>query len=215
MTIAYEAPNCSTPTNPSPRITNHTDEHELNKTINAYRILNDSTGLKRVQLKKFRCFGSPPVPRPVGRDVAGGDFKVKIGRLITVAYLALCKNSRKTCPADKSESIRWCPIDELPRLPFDHKEIIEAAIQEIRNWVEKEPAIIFDYMPMKFTAFQLRRTYEVIYNREMDVRNFHKKMNSLEYVVPRRISPHVYSPRCLPTTTDNKVNPKTQPTNDL
>ena len=62
--------------------------------------------------------------------------------------------------------------------------IIEAAIQEIRNWVEKEPAIIFDYMPMKFTAFQLRRTYEVIYNREMDVRNFHKKMNSLDYVVP-------------------------------
>ena len=25
----------------------------------AYRILNDSTGLKRVQLKQFRCFGSP------------------------------------------------------------------------------------------------------------------------------------------------------------
>ena len=139
----------------------------------AYRILNDSTGLKRVQLKQFRVSVLPPYLEPVGRDVAGGDFpKVKIGRLITVAYLALCKNSRKTCPADKSDSIRWCPIDDLPRLPFDHKEIIEAAIQEIRNWVEKEPAIIFDYMPMKFTAFQLRRTYEVIYNREMDVRNF-------------------------------------------
>lgn len=151
----------------------------------AYRILNDSTGLKRVQLKQFRCFGSPT--RTSNRsDVMWleATSKVKIGRLITVAYLALCKNSRKTCSTDKSDSIRWCPIDELPRLPFDHKEIIEAAIQEIRNWVEKEPAIIFDYMPMKFTAFQLRRTYEVIYNREMDVRNFHKKMNSLDYVVP-------------------------------
>ena len=134
----------------------------------AYRILNDSTGLKRVQLKQFRCFGSPA--RTSNRlDVMWleATSKVKIGRLITVAYLAVCKN-----------------IDDLPRLPFDHKEIIEAAIQEIRNWVEKEPAIIFDYMPMKFTAFQLRRTYEVIYNREMDVRNFHKKMNSLDYVVP-------------------------------
>ena len=37
---------------------------------------------------------------------------------------------------------------------------------------------------MKFTAFQLRRTYEIIYNKEMDVRNFHKKMSSLEYIVP-------------------------------
>ena len=113
----------------------------------AYRILNDSTGLKRVQLKQFRCFGSPA--RTSNRlDVMWleATSKVKIGRLITVAYLALCKNSRKTCPADKSDSIRWCPIDDLPRLPFDHKE--------------------------------------VIYNREMDVRNFHKKMNSLDYVVP-------------------------------
>ena len=135
----------------------------------AYRILNDSTGLKRVQLKQFRCFGSP----------------ARTSNRLDVMWLeATSKLSRKTCPADKSDSIRWCPIDELPRLPFDHKEIIEAAIQEIRNWVEKEPAIIFDYMPMKFTAFQLRRTYEVIYNREMDVRNFHKKMNSLDYVVP-------------------------------
>ena len=67
------------------------------------------------------------------------------------------------------------PYRRSSSLAIDHKEIIEAAIQEIRNWVEKEPAIIFDYMPMKFTAFQLRRTYEVIYNREMDVRNFHKE----------------------------------------
>ena len=84
----------------------------------AYRILNDSTGLKRVQLKQFRCFGSPA--RTSNRlDVMWleATSKVKIGRLITVAYLALCKNSRKTCPADKSDSIRWCPIDDLPRLP--------------------------------------------------------------------------------------------------
>lgn len=150
----------------------------------AYRILNDSTGLKRVQLRQFRCFGSPS--RTANRmDVSWleATSSVKIGRLITVAYLALCKNGKKKDSSDKSDGIRWCPIDELPRLPFDHQEIIEAAIQEIRSWIEKEPAIVFDYMPLKFTAYQLRRVYEVIYNREMDVRNFHKKMNSLDYVV--------------------------------
>mgnify|MGYP000155166902 CR=1 FL=1 len=42
----------------------------------AYRILNDSTGLKRVQLKQFRCLLLPrPYLEPVGRDVAGGDFQ--------------------------------------------------------------------------------------------------------------------------------------------
>lgn len=151
----------------------------------AYRILNETTGLKRVQLKQFRCFGS--LNRTSNRmdvmwleSISG----LKIGRLITVAYLALCKNGKRANSADKSDTIQWCPIDELPRLPFDHKDIVDAAVQEIRNWVEKEPAIIFDYLPLKFTAYQLRRTYEVIYSREMDVRNFHKKMNSLDYVVP-------------------------------
>lgn len=55
----------------------------------AYRILNDSTGLKRVQLKQFRCFGSPA--RTSNRlDVMWleATSKVKIGRLITVAYRA-------------------------------------------------------------------------------------------------------------------------------
>lgn len=110
-------------------------------------------------------------------------LNMKIGRLITVAYLALCKNGKKSNPTNRFDSICWCPIDKLPNLPFDHSEIIAAAVREIRNWVEKEPAIVFDYLPPKFTAYQLRRTYEIIYNKELDVRNFHKKMNSLEYVV--------------------------------
>ena len=89
----------------------------------AYRILNDSTGLKRVQLKQFRCFGSPA--RTSNRlDVMWleATSKVKIGRLITVAYLALCKNSRKTCPAVGVLSTIFLAcqsiIKRLLRLPY-------------------------------------------------------------------------------------------------
>lgn len=151
----------------------------------AYRVLNDTTGLKRVMLKQFRSFGSPK--RTQNKDDVQwleNASKLKIDRIVTIAYLALCKNNKKAYPIQDGDSVKWTPIDQLPRLPFDHKEIVEAAVQEIRNWIEKEPAIIYDYLPQKFTAFQLRRSYEVIYNKEMDIRNFHKKMNSLEYVVP-------------------------------
>lgn len=151
----------------------------------AARILNEATGLKRVQLKQFRCFGSPS--RTKNKDDVRWLENVsrqKIGRLITVAYLALCKNGKKKNQTSCHDSVRWTPVDALPHLPFDHLEIITAAVQEIRNWVDGEPAIVFDYLPSKFTAFQLRRTYEIIYSKEMDVRNFHKKMNSLDYVVP-------------------------------
>lgn len=151
----------------------------------AHRVLNETTGLKRIPLKQFRCFGSPS--RTENRDDVRWLERVsnmKIDRIVTVAYLALCKVKKKSVADAKENAAHWFPIDELPRLPFDHKEIIDAAVQEIRTWVETEPAIVFDYLPLKFTAYQLRRTYEVIYNKELDVRNFHKKMNTLDYVVP-------------------------------
>lgn len=95
----------------------------------AYRILNDSTGLKRVQLKQFRCFGSPA--RTSNRlDVMWleATSKVKIGRLITVAYLALCKIAgRRVRPINPTRSVGALStiflachsiIKRLSRLPY-------------------------------------------------------------------------------------------------
>lgn len=150
----------------------------------AYRVLNEATGLKRVPLKQFRSFGSPA--RTSNRDDViwlENASKQKITRIVTIAYLALCKSNRKSNP-ESNNSVRWWAVDMLPRLPFDHNEIIERAVEEIRTLIEKEPSIIFEYLPIKFTASQLRRTYEVVYGKEIDVRNFHKKMNTLEYVIP-------------------------------
>ncbi|MDR1500758.1 MAG: NUDIX domain-containing protein [Tannerellaceae bacterium] len=149
----------------------------------AYRILNETTGLKRVSLKQFRSFGSPE--RTANKDDVlwlENASKLKIGRIVTIAYLALCKVKRLKI-SDKYGPAQWTPIAALPRLPFDHKDIITEAVREIRLWLDIEPSIVFDYLPPLFTAFQLRRTYEIIYNRSIDVRNFHKKMNSLGYVL--------------------------------
>ncbi len=150
----------------------------------AYRVLNEATGLKRVPLNQFRSFGSP-TRTSNKEDVMWLEnaSNQKITRIVTIAYLALCKSSRKSNLV-KYDSVCWWAVDSLPRLPFDHKEIVEKAVEEIRLLIEKEPSLIFEYLPIKFTASQLRRTYEVVYGKEIDVRNFHKKMNSLEYVIP-------------------------------
>lgn len=151
----------------------------------AHRIMTETAGTKRVRLKQFRCFGSP-MRTSNAKDVLWLEnaTKLKIGRLITVAYLSLCKISRKTNPPVKYKSVRWFAIDEIPaNLPFDHNEIIVESLKEIGKWVESEPAIVFEFLPLKFTAYQLRRIYEVIYNRELDVRNFHKRMNALPYII--------------------------------
>lgn len=151
----------------------------------AYRVLNEATGLKRVTLKQFRSFGSPERTKNE-EDVQWLEnaSKMKITRIVTVAYLALCKIGRKTTMGDdKSDSLIWAPVNELPHLPFDHKEIVDAAVQEMGQWVEIDPRIVFDYLPPKFTAYQLRRIFEIVYDRKIDVRNFHKKMSAMDYVV--------------------------------
>lgn len=151
----------------------------------ANRVLQETTGAKKVRLKQFRCFGSPSRTQNK-EDVLWLEnaSKLKIGRIVTVAYLALCKISKKSNLSSKYKSAMWVPVNELPKLPFDHNEIIHEATKEIRLWIEVEPSIVFEYLPVKFTAFQLRRTYEIIYGKEFDIRNFHKKMSALEYVVP-------------------------------
>lgn len=157
----------------------------------AYRILNEATGMKRVQLKQFRAFGSPERTRNK-EDVLwlenASNQKIMQAyqetiRIVTIAYLALCKPDRKAADTEY-ESMHWVPIDNLPRMPFDHNRIVNEAVFEIRDWADREPAIVFSYLPKKFTASELRSTYEIIFNRKMDVRNFDKRMKAMSYVIP-------------------------------
>ena len=43
---------------------------------------------------------------------------------------------------------------------------------------------MFDLLPRKFTAAPLRVLYPLVYDKEVDVRNFHKKIALMPYVVP-------------------------------
>jgi len=69
-------------------------------------------------------------------------------------------------------------------LAFDHNQILEASLAYVRQYVENSPAVLFDLLPRKFTAAQLRRLYEIVYDRSFDVRNFHKRISMMKYVVP-------------------------------
>ena len=72
----------------------------------------------------------------------------------------------------------------IKALAFDHNLIIKEAMIYIRQYVEINPSSLFDLLPRKFTASQLRTLYELVYGRQYDVRNFHKKIALMEYVVP-------------------------------
>ncbi len=151
----------------------------------ALRVMKEAVGHTQMSLRQFHTFGS--VARTAKKEDVlwlEKESHTKVTRIVTVVYLALSKKGKTVNNLDKNETMRWFPVEDLPDLPFDHKSIVEESVNEIRNWVEREPAIIYEYLPSKFTAFQLRRTYEIIYNKKFDVRNFQKKMNLLGYIVP-------------------------------
>lgn len=151
----------------------------------AHRVLFELTGIRKMTLKQFKTFTSPNrTSDPEDIKWLEFEYNNKINRLITIAYLYLSRINRKLNIVSKYATVKWCPISELPKMPFDHNMIVDEALHEIRTWVEKEPAILFDLLPNKFTASDLRNLYEAVYSQKYDVRNFHKKMTKLEYIIP-------------------------------
>jgi hypothetical protein len=151
----------------------------------AQRVLLELTGIKRMKLKQFHCFASPDRANN-SEDMKWLDqtYQPNINRLITVAYLSLCKIDRKLTNVSKYKSSKWCPLSEIPKMPFDHNRIVKESLTEIRNWIETDVSIAFELLPTKFTISQLHHLYEAIYNKKIDIRNFHKKIVPLNYVIP-------------------------------
>ena len=76
------------------------------------------------------------------------------------------------------------PVDSLIELAFDHNIIVEEALKQIRQFVDNDPIYLFHLLPHRFTALQLRTLFERIYGKQLDVRNFQKKLKQMNYVVP-------------------------------
>lgn len=151
----------------------------------AQRVLNELTGVKNVNLVQFKAFGSKDRTKDP-RDVHWLERAIqsKVERIVTIAYLSLVKIDRTLNRDLNNLQACWVALPDIKDLAFDHNLIIKEALLYIRQYVEVNPSALFDLLPRKFTASQLRTLYELIYDREIDVRNFHKKIALMEYVVP-------------------------------
>ncbi len=151
----------------------------------AHRVLYELTGIRKMTLKQFKSFTSP-LRTANPEDVVWLEYAYnnKIDRLITISYLSLSRINRKFNIVSKYKTVEWCPVDDLPDMPFDHNQIVEESLKEIRRWVEYDQTVFFELLPSKFTASELRNLYEAIHRKTYDVRNFHKKMAGMEYLVP-------------------------------
>lgn len=93
-------------------------------------------------LKQFKCFADSKRSSNAD-DIKWMDkeYKNNIDRIITVAYLSIWKIDHKI-NSSKYDTVDWCPIDKVPALPFDHNQIINESLLEIRKWIESDFSII-------------------------------------------------------------------------
>jgi 8-oxo-dGTP diphosphatase len=128
----------------------------------ARRELEEETGLEKVFLEQLYTFGS------VARDPRE--------RVVSVAYYALVNlvDHRVQAATDAREAA-WFSLDDVPTLAFDHAKILQMAQGRLRGKLGYQP-IGFELLPQGFTLSQLQRLYEVVLERDLDKRNFRKKV---------------------------------------
>jgi len=138
----------------------------------ALRELHEETGVRNVFLEQLYTFGDPK------RDPRG--------RVITVAYYALIASDKLSlvAGADAADA-QWFPASSVPPLAFDHKSILDYALERLRNKLEYT-TVGFQLLPEKFTLGELQAVYEAILGRQLDKRNFRRKLSLLGILKPLR-----------------------------
>lgn len=150
----------------------------------ASRVLTELTGLSNIPLTQFKAFGSKNrTDNP--RDVVWLERaqQARVERIVTIAYFAAVKLDRNLRRIGENGDAEWVNVEHLPQLAFDHNLIISDAITALRRESEHNRSLVFDLLPKRFTASQLRRLYEILDDKQLDVRNFHKKMIQMPYVI--------------------------------
>jgi len=133
------------------------------------RELLEETGIKVNYLEQLYTFGDP------NRDPRQ--------HIISVAYFGLVKSSqfqRLKASTDAADA-KWFNIRRLPALAFDHKQILQKAIERLRAKVRYQP-IGFELLDKKFPFSDLEKLYTALLDKEINRRNFSKKILSFGFI---------------------------------
>jgi 8-oxo-dGTP diphosphatase len=130
----------------------------------ASRILFQLTGLRDVYMEQSFTYGE------ILRDPGA--------RVISTSYSALIKIQDIDRKLKEVNGAQWQSLARLPHLIFDHRNMVNRALNVLQMQVKVKP-VGFALLPEKFTLVQLQNLYEAIYQREIDKRNFRKKILSM------------------------------------
>lgn len=144
----------------------------------ARRVVKNLTGMDNLYMRQVGAYGA------IDRDP--GD------RVISVAYCALINVNDYDEERCKEYGLEWTTLDELPEMFSDHRQMINDALSQIRRRINTQP-LGFNLLPELFTLTQLQHVYEAVLGKEIDKRNFRKKIKQIALIKPTDKIDHTMS----------------------
>ena len=141
-------------------------QDDVDAQASAARVLRDKAGLESPYLEQLATF-SGAVRDPRGWSVA-------------VAYCALVPPETL---AQAEGRVELVAVDALPPLPFDHRQIIDTAVQRVRS-KSQYSSLPVHLCAEPFTLPQLQAVYEALLGEPINKVSFRRKVDELAMLDP-------------------------------
>lgn len=142
----------------------------------AYRVLAEKIRVENLYLEQLYTFGGP------NRDPREAATSYGV-RYLSVSYFALVRFAEAELIADGVSGIAWYPLKQLPRLAFDHNQILEYGYRRLRNKLEYSP-VAFEVLPELFTLGDLYQLYTTVLGENFsDYSNFRSRLLKLGFLL--------------------------------
>lgn len=135
----------------------------------AVRLLKDLVNVENVPIRQVGTYSSV--------------HRHPIRRVITCSYFALVSpEDHSPIAREHLDQVRWCRLDELPELGFDHRQILDDAYLALKAELQHHP-LAFHLLPENFTLKEAQEVYEAILGEGLDRRNFRRKILAYDFLI--------------------------------
>jgi ADP-ribose pyrophosphatase YjhB (NUDIX family) len=141
----------------------------------AYRVLSEKIRAENLYLEQLYTFGGPH------RDPREAATSYGV-RYLSVSYFALVRFAEAELIADGVSGIAWYPLNQVPKLAFDHNQILAYGNRRLRNKLEYSP-VAFEVLPELFTLGDLYQFYTTVLGENFsDYSNFRARLLKLGFL---------------------------------